>query len=321
MTSPAQIIVVGGGPAGLVAAATAARVGASVMLVDEGVEPGGQLLYRGQPITATPGAAALRPGELRDALLGEANAAGVDLRANTLAAGIYANGEVLIVEPHQTWSAVPAAVILAAGSTDLPFPFTGGTLPGVFSCRAVQILINRWGLLPGARCAVIGAGAEAEELAIDILLAGGEVVWGGIAPAQVLRSTGKDGIDQLHVGPETYDVDIVGVAVGRQPDLELAAMSGATIGFAAALGGLVPLVDAALRIPGTSTFVCGDGAGTGSVAAVLAEGKLAGLAAAASLGLCSDGDVAEARSAGSELLNWRIVAREAVTPTHLQPYQ
>lgn len=321
MTTSTQVVVVGGGPAGLCAAAAAAAAGAQVTLVDEGTELGGQLLYKAQPLNAFPGAPALRPSELRETLLSNAITAGVDLRRRALAAGIYANGEVMIVEQDQAWSIVPDALILATGSTDLPFPFAGGTLPGVWSCRAVQMLINRWGVRPGQRFAVIGAGAEAEELAIDVLLANGEVTWGGLAPAQHLRAEGGDGVNSLHVGPEEHAVDIVAIAVGRQADFELAAMAGCPIGFAASLGGLVPKVDEDLRVPGTSTFVCGDCAGTGSVAAVIAEGTLAGIAAAASLGLRSSAELAAAQSAGGEELIWRVAAREAVVVAHQQPYQ
>ena len=89
---------------------------------------------------------------------------------------------------------------------------------------------------------------------------------------------------ELAVGQERHRVDVIAIAIGRQADPALATMAGVPLAFAAELGGLVPLVDEppAKLVPGL--FVAGDAAGVGSVAAAIAEGRLAGVAAAASLG-------------------------------------
>ena len=92
------------------------------------------------------------------------------------------------------------ALIVTTGSTDLPYPFPGATYPGVFSGRGLQILINRYRVRPGRRFAIIGGAGDAEELAVDIMLAGGEMVWSGIAPAPFLRAEGVDGVNGLWVG-------------------------------------------------------------------------------------------------------------------------
>ena len=83
-------------------------------------------------------------------------------------------------------------MIVATGSTDLPYPFAGATYPGVFSATGTADSAehaSRPSRVAGSPSS--GGADDAEELAVDIMLAGGEVVWSGItAPAPFLRATG-----------------------------------------------------------------------------------------------------------------------------------
>ncbi len=257
MSQPPTILIVGGGPAGLSAAAVAAEMGASVMLCEEQPTLGGQLVYRAQSVDGGSGAFAERPEALAMRLAQAARSAGAVLKAGVLAAGGYAGGEMVLVGPGRTWTVTPDALILATGSTDLPFPFPGATHPGVFSCRALKILLNQWRVLPGRRFAIVGAGGDADELAVDILLAGGEVVWSGIAPPPLLQARGRAGVVGLSVGQIELEVDVIAIAVGRQADFALAAMLGAGLGFAPELGGRIPIADDQMRCPGRAIFVAG----------------------------------------------------------------
>jgi thioredoxin reductase len=315
-----SIAVVGAGPAGLVAASQAATAGASVILLDERAEPGGQLRYRVQPVTSATGSNAERPDRLAEQLISDALAAGVRIRTGTTVAGCFSSLELLVVENGVASREVADAVIVATGSTDLPYPFAGATLPGVFSARGLQILLNVHRVRPGRQFAIIGGASDAEELAFDVMLAGGDVVWSGIAPAPFLRVEGADGVRSLAVGQDRYPVDVVAIAVGRQPDPALATMAGTPLAFSADLGGLVPVVDNALQSPVRGLFVTGDAAGVGSVAAAIAEGRLAGIATAASLGLASDSDVAAVRADGGPELAWRLERRRALEAVVVQPY-
>lgn len=315
-----EVLVVGGGPAGLAAAAAASRAGAGVLLVDENREMGGNLRYRVQPVAAAEGEPPVRPAELRAALVSAASDAGAELRSGIIVAGWYSGGKALLVEGDAARVVMPQVLVVTSGSTDLPFPFAGATLPGVFSARAMQILLNQWRVLPGQRFAVIGPPSEAQEVAVDIVLAGGEVVVQGVVPAHLLRATGANGVQEFRVGDDRYDVDCVVVAMGRQPDAALATMAGAELGFDPQLGGLVPLLSERLEAT-ARVFVAGDAAGIGSVAAALVEGRLAGLAAAATLGKVDATSIVAARSAGSDELRWREAQRRALRPVHVQPYQ
>jgi len=305
----------------LVAATEAATAGASVTVLDERAEPGGQLRYRVQPVTSGIGSDAERPDRLADRLLDDALAAGVRFRCDATVAGCFAGLELLLIEEGATSRVVADAMIVATGSTDLPYPFAGATLPGVFSGRGMQILLNTHRVRPGRRFAIIGGASDAEELAVDVMLAGGEVVWSGIAPAPFLRAEGADGVRRLAVGSDHYAVDVIAIAVGRQADPALATMAGTPLAFSPDLGGLVPQIDDSLQSPVRGLFVAGDAAGVGSVAAVIAEGRLAGITAAASLGLASNEDVAAVRAAGGPELTWRLGRRTTLEAVTVQPYE
>ncbi len=315
-----EIVVVGAGPAGLAAAADAARAGAAVTVYEERSAPGGQLRYRAQPIVAQQGLAAERPGQIAERLIAEAHAAGVEIRSGTVVAACFAPNELLVVRDGDAQRWTPDALIVATGSTDLPYPFAGATYPGVFCARGLKILLHRLRVRPGRRFAIIGGGEDAEELAVDVMLADGDVVWSGIAPAPFLRAAGADGVRELWVGQERYAVDCIAIAVGRQADPALATIAGVPLGFAAELGGLVPVVDERMHSPIPGLFVAGDAAGVGSVAAVIAEGRLAGVAAAASLGLGGDENVVATRAAGGSELGRRQTMRAALQSVAVQPF-
>jgi thioredoxin reductase len=314
------VVVAGAGPAGLAAATAAASHGAMVVLCEEGSEPGGQLCWRVQPVETGLDEGAEKPRQLAMRLVADATAAGVELRTDTLVAGAFPGGELLLLKRGQATRVVPDAFIVATGSSDLPYPFAGGTLPGVFSARGLQLLMNRHRVRPGRRFAVIGGSAEAEELAVDIMLTDGEVVWSGIALAPFLRAAGANGVTALAVGSESYSVDIIAIAVGRQADAALAVMSGSPLGFSTALGGLVPIIDKDMQSRVPRLYVAGDAAGPTSVAVAIAEGRLAGVAVTAAFGLATDQDVSTASAAGGPELAWRIEQRAALTPSPEHPH-
>jgi thioredoxin reductase len=315
-----QIAVVGAGPAGLSASIAAANAGARVVLIDENRSLGGQLRYRiaDLPNLDSP---LNRPHRLAAALIEEARNAGVDLRPNVIAWGLFAGPALAVSGTTDSYQIEPEQTVLATGSTDLPFPFPGGSLPGVLTARAIQILLHVHRVLPGRRFAVIGAGTEAAEVCRDIATVGGTVAV-RIDPhvhGQDPLADGTDGVRAITVAFERHEVDTIVVAVGRQPDAELALMAECEAGFAPALGGFVPLRDANLRTSISGILVAGDAAGTGDVATAIAEGRFAGVSAAAALGLISDATLDEARIAYTEATGDRAATTASLlaVPTHV----
>jgi len=158
----ADVLVVGGGPAGLAAATRAAQLGADVVVADEGPEPGGHLLERGE-------------AERARALAAAAREAGVELMSPATALGLF-DGLIAIWERDTLHQVRAARHVIATGAIEQPLMFTGNDLPGVMLSRAARRLLALYALAPGRRAVVATAGEEGSEAAIALRDAGVEVV-------------------------------------------------------------------------------------------------------------------------------------------------
>ncbi|WP_445682585.1 FAD-dependent oxidoreductase [Radicibacter daui] len=173
LPAPADLIVIGAGPAGAEAAMSAAAQGLRVLLLDEAVAAGGQV-YR-----------APHAGDKKSASSPEA-VAGNDLRARLEASTVECHfGEtVWSVSPGFRVDSLSAqgtrswhgrALITATGASERVVPFPGWTLPGVIGLAGATILLKSQGILPGRRTLIAGCGPLLLAVAAGILAAGGEV--------------------------------------------------------------------------------------------------------------------------------------------------
>src|SRR5512144_2355664 len=173
-----QCVVVGGGPAGLAAARTAARHGVHVMLVDENPELGGQY-YRQMPESfRAPARSATLGKESAEGrrLIDEVRALGVELRLGTVVWGIFDQRVVALATQDESERIVAESLILAPGAYDRPVPFPGWTLPGVITAGGALELMRGHGVLPGHRVLVAGSGPVLFAVAQDLLRGGATVV-------------------------------------------------------------------------------------------------------------------------------------------------
>lgn len=142
-----DLIIIGAGPAGMSAAAVAARGGLQVLMLDEQPQPGGQI-YRN-----------VTQNRSKRGFLGQAYAAGADLVDALEHPGITLQSGATVWRldkgPQVTWSrggksqtTSAAHVLLATGAQERPVPFPGWTLPGVMPAGAAQILMKTAGMLP-----------------------------------------------------------------------------------------------------------------------------------------------------------------------------
>jgi len=188
-----DVLVAGGGPAGLMAALAAARSGARVILADEQNEFGGSLLACTESIESKPAAewAAGAVAELRGhddcTLLYRSTVFGyhdhnflaiaercVDDPGDpgNRAASMRAPGEGV---RERLWRVRARQVVLAQGSFERPLVFCNNDRPGVMQASAVSTYIHRFGVLPGRRAVVFTNNDSAYRAAIDLADAGAEV--------------------------------------------------------------------------------------------------------------------------------------------------
>ena len=174
----ADVAVVGAGPAGLAAAVAAAEAGASVVVLDENDDVGGQI-YRQPPATfkKVQGAAAAQAADYRRGATLMARARALPIRFVHAATvwGVFDATRVAYVDPDGAHELVARRLILATGAYDRPLPFPGWTLPGVVTAGGLQNLLKSQGVLPGARVVVAGTGPLILVVARQLIAAGAQV--------------------------------------------------------------------------------------------------------------------------------------------------
>ncbi|WP_285028573.1 FAD-dependent oxidoreductase [Plantibacter sp. ME-Dv--P-122b] len=170
-----DLLVVGGGPAGMAAAASAAELGLDVVLIDERPTLGGQV-YK-QP---GPGMSVTDAGEMGKqyragrALIDEVEASRATVLLRTAVVDLEPDGDGWLAMAQTDRSPVAPVrarrVVVAAGANDRPVVFPGWTLPGVMTAGGLQTLAKTQSYVPGERIVFAGSGPVA--LAFPAQLAG-----------------------------------------------------------------------------------------------------------------------------------------------------
>lgn len=244
-----DLLVVGAGPSGLMAAMTAAKSGADVILVDEDSYMGGSLNAETYEIGGLPGhvwaegiVAQLREME------------NVRLMTRTTVTGVYDQGTYGALErvnlhvahpvkgaPIETfWRIVARRSIIAAGAMERPIAFRNNDRPGIMMAGAVRAYVNRWNVAPGRRVTVFGNNDDAHRTAADLIAAGVHVAAlidsrhdavcdldvPFFAGAQVCDAQGRKGLESVSIrtmdGIEKLQTDCLAMSGGWNPTLHLA---------------------------------------------------------------------------------------------------
>jgi len=152
-----DLLVVGGGPAGLAAAGEAATLGLDVALVDERPTLGGQVFK--QPGLRVRDHAALGHDHLRGrALIDRVEQSPVQLMLRTSCLGLWGTEALVVEEGSPARMLTARNVIVAAGAHDRPLVFPGWTLPGVITAGAAQTVVKAHRIAPGERLLFAGSG-------------------------------------------------------------------------------------------------------------------------------------------------------------------
>jgi sarcosine oxidase, subunit alpha len=301
----ADVLVVGGGLAGLRAAARAAELGADVVLVDEGPEPGGTALFSGDRERIAP-------------LLTAARHAGVEILTGASALG-YFDGLVPVWEGQTLHQIRARSHVFATGTIEQPLLFAGNDLPGIMLSGGALRLMGLYAVSPGGRAVIASASDRGLEAALalhdrgawiaavaDLRPTGGaladELGARGIevlAGHTVIEARGSKIVTQAVLAPigggaeRTFDCDLLVVSGGDIPATAVLSQAGAETRYDAQLGHF------ALAGTPPGVHAAGGVAGVEGVEAIAASGALAGMLAAHELGF---GD-ASSRMYAAELVD------------------
>src|SRR5690606_27865767 len=226
-----EVLVVGGGPAGLAAALAAGELGVRVILVDDQPRLGGDLLGSRVRLDGAPALDWVASAESRLAALPE-----VRVFTRTTAIGCYDHGYVVAVERRprgeRLWHLRARRVVLATGAHERSLPFPGNDLPGIMLASAARTYVNRYGVRPGERAVVYACADSGYEAARDLEAAGVEIaaivdprpeVLAGAVSGRVTGAVadGDGTLAAVVVGDRRVEADLLAVAGGWNPAVHL----------------------------------------------------------------------------------------------------
>jgi heterotetrameric sarcosine oxidase alpha subunit len=317
VTEFCDVLVIGAGPAGLMAAWTAAHSGARIVIADENAVLGGRAIDDNRKIGGESGIAFAT--DMARALRAMSN---VRVLARTTVVGVYDGRNYAAIErvsdhvpepaigaPRQRlWRIVAKQSILASGATERPPVFTNNDRPGVMLAGAVRTYINRYGVVPGRRAVVLVNGDEAASTSQCLYKAGANLAAivdsrpessplvkklaetcraPLFAGARVIDAIGAKGVTSIKVrtssGQEaSIHCDLLAVSAGWNPNIQLATHLGGKAVWDARIHAFI----ASAAPPGMA--VAGAATGAMSLADALKSGAAAGAAAAEAAGFSAD---------------------------------
>ncbi|HVX99459.1 MAG TPA: sarcosine oxidase subunit alpha family protein [Pseudorhodoplanes sp.] len=249
-----DVLVIGGGPAGLAAALAAGRSGARVILCNDDFRFGGRLLSERREIDGRPGIEWVAAAEAELSAM-----PGVRLMRRTTVFGMYDHGTFGAVErvadhlaappPHvprqRVWRIAARRAILASGAIERPMVFGNNDRPGAMLAGAVRSYLNRFAAAPGRNVVIATSCDDGWRTAADLLAAGlnvaaivdsrpgipggasilardVRVICGEIAAARGSRHVSAVDVVDTSGRSETIACDLLAMSNGWDPAIHLA---------------------------------------------------------------------------------------------------
>jgi sarcosine oxidase subunit alpha len=317
-----DLVIIGGGPAGLCAAKIAAEAGIQTLIIERDHKVGGQLVKQTHMFFGSEKQYAKTRGiHIAEILVNDVYAYPelIEIMVNTTVVGLYKD-HVLSILHEDTYTKIKAnAIIVATGASEKFLAFENNDLPGIYGAGAVQTLMNVHGVLPGDKVVMVGSGNIGLIVSYQLLQAGVKVeavveaapTIGGykvhasklkrlgvdiLTSTSIKRAEGKDSVERIILSKldenwhyiegteQVIDVDAVCISVGLSPLSSLLSMVEADMKYVSQLGGLVPVIDHQHETSIKNIFVAGDVCGVEEASSAIVEGYLTGLIVSERLG-------------------------------------
>jgi NADPH-dependent 2,4-dienoyl-CoA reductase/sulfur reductase-like enzyme/Fe-S-cluster-containing hydrogenase component 2/bacterioferritin-associated ferredoxin len=189
-----DVLIIGGGPAGLSAAIELGKLGVRTLIVDDKDRLGGKLVLQTHKFfgSVEDSYAGTRGFEIGNILAVEiAQYPSVQVWLNTTAVAVFADRVVGLVQGERYITVTPAKLMVATGAREKMLSFPGNTLPGVYGAGAFQTLVNRDLVKSSARVLIVGGGNVG-------LIAGYHAIQAGIEVAALIEALPQVGGYKVH---------------------------------------------------------------------------------------------------------------------------
>ena len=321
-----EVAVIGGGPAGLSAAISAASCGTKVVLLEREDNLGGQLKKQTHKFFGSKKQyASTRGFDIGNILEKqiEEYRGQIEVLTDAIAIGYYEDGVLSFIHEKNYRKIKPERLIVATGASEKFLAFPNNDLPGIYGAGAVQTLMNEYGIKPGNNVLMVGAGNIGLIVSYQLMQAGVNVkaiidaaprIGGYLVHASKIRRRGvpilvshtikyahgtnfvegatiwelDENWQPIYGTEKDIDVDLICISVGLSPIVEFLWQAGCEMKYVGELGGHVPIRDRSLKTTIDEVYVAGDAAGIEEASSSMVEGRLAGISAAISLGYDSE---------------------------------
>jgi NADPH-dependent 2,4-dienoyl-CoA reductase/sulfur reductase-like enzyme/Fe-S-cluster-containing hydrogenase component 2 len=193
-TVAVEVLIIGGGPAGLSAAIELGRLGVRTLIVDDKDRLGGKLVLQTHKFfgSVEDSYAGTRGFEIAGILAAElAKHPSVEVWLNTTAVAVFSDHVVGVVRGGRYLMVKPSKLMVAAGAREKMLSFPGNTLPGVYGAGAFQTLVNRDRVKSAERVLIVGGGNVG-------LIAGYHAIQAGIEVVALIEALPQVGGYKVH---------------------------------------------------------------------------------------------------------------------------